>query len=81
LNQVRWQLNKESRITAWSSGAAWFFQRPAEAVLGQTCAEVVAGSDGFGRPLCVCCPVQREIRYGAYQASTSLSLGGKCLTC
>lgn len=81
MNRVCWQLDKEGRITAWSSGATQFFQRPAEAVLGQTCAEVVAGSDSFGRPLCVCCPVQREIRYGAYQASTALAHGGKRLTC
>jgi two-component SAPR family response regulator len=27
------------------------------------------------------CPVQREIRYGAYQASTAISVGGRRLTC
>lgn len=81
MNRVRWQLDKEGRVTAWSSDAAAFFRLPAEAVLGRLCAEVVAGTDGFGRPLCARCPVQREIRYGAYQASTALSCGGKRLTC
>lgn len=66
---------------AWSPEAAVFFRLPAEAVLGKRCAEVVAGTDGFGRPLCGRCPVQREIRRGAYQASTALSYGGKRLIC
>lgn len=81
MNRVRWQLDKEGRITAWGSGAAAFFRLPAEAVLGKRCAEVVAGTDGFGRPLCVRCPVQREIKRGAYQASTAISCGGKRLIC
>ncbi|ADH62197.1 response regulator receiver and SARP domain protein [Allomeiothermus silvanus DSM 9946] len=81
MNQVRWQLDKEGRIVAWSPEAAVFFRLPAEAVLGKRCAEVVAGTDGFGRPLCGRCPVQREIRRGAYQASTALSYGGKRLIC
>lgn len=81
MNRLRWQLDKEGRITAWSSDAAAFFRLPAEAVLGKPCAEVVGGTDGFGRPLCARCPVQREIKYGAYQASTALSCAGKRLTC
>lgn len=81
MNRVRWQLDKEGRITAWSSGAAAFFRLPAERVLGKRCAEVVAGTDRFGRSLCARCPVQREIRRGAYQASTTISRGGKRLTC
>lgn len=81
MNRLRWQLDKEGRITAWSSDAAAFFRLPAEAVLGKFCAEVVGGTDGFGRPLCARCPVQREIKYGAYQASTALSCAGKRLTC
>jgi len=81
MNRVRWQLDKEGRIAAWSSGAAAFFRLSAEQVLGKRCAEVVAGTDGFGRPLCVRCPVQREIKHGAYQASTAVSCGGKRLIC
>jgi hypothetical protein len=81
LNQLRWQLDSQGRISAWGSGAAAFFKRPAEQVLGKPCAEVVQGTDGFGRPLCARCPVQREIKYGAYQASTALSCGGKRLRC
>ncbi|MER3480255.1 MAG: PAS sensor protein [Meiothermus sp.] len=81
MNRLRWQLDKEGRITAWSSDAVAFFRLPAEAVLGRSCAEVVAGTDGFGRPLCARCPVQREIKYGAYQASTALSCAGGRLRC
>ncbi|MCX7783133.1 MAG: winged helix-turn-helix domain-containing protein [Meiothermus sp.] len=81
MNHVRWQLDSGGRISAWGSGAAAFFRLPAEQVLGKSCAEVVQGTDGFGRPLCVRCPVQREIKYGAYQASTALSCGGKRLSC
>lgn len=81
MNRLRWQLSKEGRITAWSSDAAAFFRLPAEAVLGKPCAEVVGGTDGFGRPLCARCPVQREIKYGAYQARTALSCAGKRFTC
>jgi DNA-binding SARP family transcriptional activator len=62
-------------------GAATFFRLSAEQVQGKPCAEVVQGTDGFGRPLCARCPVQREIKYGAYQASTALSCGGKRLSC
>ncbi|WP_333659969.1 BTAD domain-containing putative transcriptional regulator [Meiothermus cerbereus] len=39
------------------------------------------GTDSFGRPLCARCPVQREIRYGAYQASTPLTWHGRRLLC
>jgi len=81
LNHARWQLDSQGRISAWGLGAAAFFNLPAERVLGKSCAEVVRGADGFGRPLCVRCPVQREIKYGAYQASTALSLAGKRMSC
>lgn len=81
MNQVRWQLDSDGRIVAWGTGAAAFFRLPNEQVLGKTCAEVVRGTDNFGRALCARCPVQREIKYGAYQASTALSVGGKRMTC
>ncbi|WP_027891929.1 BTAD domain-containing putative transcriptional regulator [Calidithermus chliarophilus] len=81
MNRVRWQLDKEGRVTAWSPDAAAFFHLPAEEALGRPCGEVVAGTDRFGRPLCVRCPVQREIKRGAYQASTPVCRGGKRLTC
>ncbi|MBS3932924.1 MAG: winged helix-turn-helix domain-containing protein [Truepera sp.] len=81
MNHARWQLDSQGRISAWGLGAAAIFKLPAERVLGKTCAEVVQGADGFGRPLCVRCPVQREIRYGAYQASTPLSCAGKRMSC
>ncbi len=81
MNCIRWQLDSQGRIRAWGSGAAAFFRLPAEQVLGKPCAEVVRGTDGFGRPLCGRCPVLREIKYGAYQASTALSCGGKRLRC
>lgn len=81
MNQVRWQLDSDGRIVAWGTGAAAFFRLPNEQVLGKTCAEVVRGTDSFGRSLCTRCPVQREIKYGAYQASTALSVAGKRLTC
>lgn len=81
MERVRWQLNSKGQIVSWSPAAADFFRLSAQQVLGKTCAEVVQGNDGFGRPLCARCPVQREIRYGAYQASTALSCGGKRLSC
>lgn len=81
MQRVRWQLNPEGQITAWGAGAAALFHLPAEGAIGRSCAEVVGGTDGFGRPLCARCPVQREIKYGAYQASTALSCMGKRLTC
>jgi DNA-binding SARP family transcriptional activator len=81
MNRVRWQLDNEGRITAWSPDAAAFFHLSAEEVLGRPCGEGVAGTDHFGRPLCVRCPVQREIKRGAYQASTAISCGGKRLIC
>lgn len=81
MNHVRWQLDSGGRINAWGSGAAAFFRLPAEQVLGKSCAEVVKGTDPFGRPLCARCPVQREIRYGAYQASTPIIRHGKRWLC
>ena len=81
MNRIRWQLDPRGCIRAWGPGAAAFFRLPAEQVLGKPCAEVVRGTDGFGRPLCGRCPVLREIKYGAYQASTALSCGGKRLRC
>lgn len=81
MNHIRWHLDAQGRISAWGSGAAALFRLADEQALGKTCAEVVQGSDSFGRPLCARCPVQREIKYGAYQASTALSVGGKRMTC
>lgn len=81
MNPVRWQLDSDGRIVAWGKEAADFFQLSSEHVLGKTCAEVVQGTDSFGRPLCARCPVQREIRYGAYQASTPLTWHGRRLLC
>lgn len=45
------------------------------------CALLVQGQDPFGRPLCARCPVQRELKRGAYRASTPLLLKGKRLRC
>ncbi|GAA5335391.1 GAF domain-containing protein [Thermus hydrothermalis] len=45
------------------------------------CAELVQGQDPFGRPLCARCPVQRELKRGAYRASTPLLLKGKRFRC
>jgi hypothetical protein len=45
------------------------------------CATLVQGQDPFGRPLCVRCPVQRELRRGAYRASTPLLVKGRRLRC
>ena len=45
------------------------------------CAQLVQGQDPFGRPLCARCPVQRELRRGAYRASTILLLKGRRLRC
>ncbi|GEM81958.1 BTAD domain-containing putative transcriptional regulator [Meiothermus hypogaeus] len=81
MNPVSWQLDEDGRIVHWTAGAAAFFGLPAAAVLRKPCAEVIGGTDAFGRPLCVRCPVQREIRYGAYQASTPLSWHGRRLLC
>ncbi len=81
MNPVRWQLDSDGRIVAWGTDTADFFQLSSEHVLGKTCAEVVQGTDSFGRPLCARCPVQREIRYGAYQASTPLTWHGRRLLC
>lgn len=33
MNRVRWQLDKEGRVTAWSPDAAAFFHLPAEEAL------------------------------------------------
>lgn len=81
MNPVHWQLDEQGRIVAWNRDAANFFGLPASAVLSRPCAEVVGGTDPFGRPLCVRCPVQREIRYRAYQAGTPLTLQGRRLWC
>lgn len=81
MKPVHWQLDEQGRITSWNASAAAFFGLPASAVLAKSCAEVVGGTDPFGRPLCVRCPVQREIRYGAYQASTPLIWQGRRLLC
>lgn len=81
MNPVHWQLDEQGRIIAWNRDAANFFGLPASAVLSKPCAEVVGGTDPFGRPLCARCPVQREIRYGAYQASTPLTWQGRRLWC
>lgn len=48
---------------------------------GLPCALLVQGQDPFGRPLCPRCPVQRELRRGAYRASTPLLLKGRRLRC
>ncbi|ETN87537.1 GAF domain-containing protein [Thermus sp. NMX2.A1] len=48
---------------------------------GLPCALLVQGQDPFGRPLCPRCPVQRELRRGAYRASTPLLFKGKRLRC
>ncbi|WP_234555123.1 GAF domain-containing protein [Thermus caliditerrae] len=45
------------------------------------CAALVQGQDPFGRPLCPRCPVQRELRRGAYRASTPLLAKGRRLRC
>lgn len=81
MKPVHWQLDEQGRITSWNADAAAFFGLPASAVLAKSCAEVVGGTDPFGRPLCVRCPVQREIRFGAYQASTPLIWQGRRLLC
>ncbi len=48
---------------------------------GLPCALLVQGQDPFGRPLCPRCPVQRELRRGAYRASTPLLVKGRRLRC
>ncbi|TBH20068.1 GAF domain-containing protein [Thermus thermamylovorans] len=48
---------------------------------GLPCAALVQGQDPFGRPLCPRCPVQRELKRGAYRASTPLLLKGRRLRC
>ncbi|WP_038057452.1 GAF domain-containing protein [Thermus amyloliquefaciens] len=48
---------------------------------GLPCALLVQGQDPFGRPLCSRCPVQRELRRGAYRASTPLLFKGRRLRC
>ncbi len=78
---IRWQLDTQGRVCAWSAGAAAFFRLSSQQVVGKPCAEVVQGADSFGRALCVRCPVQREIKYGAYQASTVLVVGGRRMVC
>ncbi|WP_243026626.1 GAF domain-containing protein [Thermus albus] len=48
---------------------------------GLPCALLVQGQDPFGRPLCARCPVQRELKRGAYRASTPLVVKGRRLRC
>ncbi|WP_337844676.1 GAF domain-containing protein [Thermus sp.] len=45
------------------------------------CPLLVEGTDPFGRPLCTRCPVLRELRRGAYRASTPLVRQGRRLRC
>ncbi|MGC8905788.1 GAF domain-containing protein, partial [Thermus sp.] len=49
--------------------------------VGMPCAHLVDGKDAFGRPLCARCPALRELRRGAYRASTPLVVGGRRLRC
>jgi len=81
MDRVRWQIDQEGRIITWNQAAEEYFARSKEAVLGQPCASVIQGADAFGRALCERCPVQREIRHGAYQASTPLTHSGKRMLC
>ncbi|BDG27539.1 hypothetical protein TthSNM66_21750 (plasmid) [Thermus thermophilus] len=48
---------------------------------GVPCAHLVQGKDPFGRPLCARCPALRELKRGAYRASTPLVVNGRRLRC
>lgn len=71
--------------SAWTlkGGAAVLEADPSLGLEGKasSCALLVQGQDPFGRPLCARCPVQRELRRGAYRASTPLRVKGRRLRC
>ncbi|SDE92705.1 GAF domain-containing protein [Thermus arciformis] len=73
---ARLRLDREGRVTSVEAD-------PALGLEGTNlpCAALVQGQDPFGRPLCARCPVQRELRRGAYRASTPLLLKGRRLRC
>lgn len=81
MERAHWQLDSGGKIVAWSKGAARLFELPTESAVGKPCSQVVKGTDAFGRPLCARCPVQREIRYGAYEARTLLISQNRRMSC
>jgi PAS domain-containing protein len=75
-----WAVDTAHRIVLWNQAAEEAFGRPAAAVLGQPCHQVVGGRSNEGIPVCgvLCGPMER-IRRGERVRAFELIAPSRCL--